>query len=184
MLRINLIFSFVAGKMQEKEQESEARTLQTAQDFEDMSQDELSKFSFVTQEDNNNNKQSLARKLDDTLMFLCEHKLGNENAILLPQGKWIEGETLRQTAERIVKEKCGTNMKVHFYGNAPIGFYKYKYPVNERKNAVGAKVFFFRAIHKNGDVTDLKDTSIWINDSELLAVVKNNYYLAVKSFLC
>ena len=56
--------------------------------------------------------------------------------------------------------------------------------MNERKHALGAKVFFFRAIYKNGDVTDPKDTSMWINDSELPSVVKDNYYLAVKSFLC
>lgn len=173
--------------MLEKEHESETRTLQTAQDFEDMSQDELSKFKFAireTEEDTKNNKQSLDRKLDDTLIFLCEHKLGKESPLLLPQAKWIEGETLRQTAERTVKEKCGTNIKVHFYGNAPIGFYKYKYPVNERKDSLGAKVFFFRAIHKAGDVTDQKNNPMWINDSELKTTVKDNYYLAVKSFLC
>lgn len=167
----------------EKEQETEARTLQTAQDFEDMSQDELSKFTFATRE-SVEDKQRVDRKLDDTLMFLCEHKLGEENTLLLPQGKWIEGETLRQTAERIAKEKCGSNMRLHFYGNAPIGFYKYKYPVNERKVSVGAKVFFFRAIYKTGEVADQKDKSLWITDSELKTAVKNNYYLAVKSFLC
>lgn len=150
-----------------------------------MANDELLKFKTaprITEEDKTNNIKSLNRKLDDTLMYICDHKLGKENLFLLPQGKWIEGETLRQTAERIVKEKCGSDLQVHFYGNAPIGFYKYKYPASERKETVGAKVFFFRAIHKAGEVKD-QQKFMWINDDELKSKVKEPYYEAVKQFL-
>lgn len=181
------IFIFAAGKL-DNEGDTEAVVLQTAQDFEDAGHDELAKFEGAareTEDDKKNNTKSLNRKLDDTLMFVCNHQLGKENLLLLPQGKWNEGETLRQTAERIVKEKCGSDLKVHFYGNAPVGFYKYKYPASERKEAVGAKVFFFRAIYNSGEISDKKLTYEWINDDELKKKLKSNtYYESVKSFCC
>lgn len=152
-----------------------------------MAQDEFSKFVFApiqTEADKKNDIKSVERKLDDTLVFLCDHKLGKDNLMLLPQGKWNEGETLRQTAERIVSEKCGSDIKVHFYGNAPIGFYRYKYPMPDRKDTVGAKVFFFRAVYKGGNVADPKQKFMWINDEEMQGKVKDSYYEAVKSFMC
>lgn len=152
-----------------------------------MAQDELSKFEAApreTEDDKKNNVKSLNRKLDDTLVFLSEQKLGKDSIMLLPQGKWNEGESLRQTAERIVSEKCGSDLKVHFYGNAPIGFYRYKYPSTERKETVGAKVFFFRAVYKGGNVIDPKQNYMWINEEEMKGKVKDIYYDAVRQFLC
>lgn len=46
-----------------------------------------------------------------------------------------------QTCERLVQETCGGDLKVKFIGNAPCGFYKYKYPKTVRKEGfIGAKV--------------------------------------------
>ena len=46
-----------------------------------------------------------------------------------------------QTCERLVQETCGGDLKVKFMGNAPCGFYKYKYPKTIRKEGfIGAKV--------------------------------------------
>ena len=170
-----------------------------------MGQEELNKFDFApreTEDDKSNNIRSLNRKLSDTLMFLCDHKIGKENVLLLPQGeifkliiildfiklfysdKWIQGETLRQTAERIVQQKCGDELKVHFYGNAPVGFHKYKYPASERNDAVGAKIFFFRAIYKGGDVKAPNQDFMWINTIEIDEKLKGNYLKSVKSFMC
>lgn len=152
-----------------------------------MAHDEFSKFVPApreTEDDKMNNIKSINRKLDDTLIFLCDHKLGKENILLLPQAKWIEGETLRQTAERIVSEKFRSDLKVHFYGNAPIGFYKYKYPISERKESIGAKVFFFRAVYIDGNVNNQKENFMWINEEEMREKVKEIYYDTVKQFLC
>lgn len=46
-----------------------------------------------------------------------------------------------QTAERILKENC-PDVKANFLGNAPAGFYKYKYPkiVQNQSGVIGAKV--------------------------------------------
>jgi large subunit ribosomal protein L46 len=174
-----------AGKL-EIELDSDARSLQTAQDFEDINQEELSKFQFSsreTEDDKNNNTKSLNRKLDESLMLMVEENIDNKKIMLLPQLKWNEGETLRQTAERIVQEKMGPELKVHFYGNAPCGFYKYKYNAADKKEAVGAKIFFYRASYKSGEVSNKKTKFEWINEEELKSKVRASYYQSVSQFL-
>ena len=48
---------------------------------------------------------------------------------------------LFQTCERIVAEEIDPSLGVEIIGNAPIGFYKYKYPKSVREQGyVGAKV--------------------------------------------
>lgn len=171
----------------EVELDSDARSLQTAQDFEDINQDELSKFKFgprQTEDDKKNNLKSLNRKLDDTLMLICEQNVDKNAVTMLPQAQWNEGETLRQTAERIVQEKFGTELKVHFYGNSPCGFYKYKYKHADKKDSVGAKVFFYRGAYKSGDIPDNKKLKFeWVNEEELKGKVRASYYQSVSQFL-
>ncbi|CRK99797.1 CLUMA_CG013105, isoform A [Clunio marinus] len=132
--------------------DGDSRNLQTAQDMEDLSQQEVSKFQYAsreTEDDKKGNLKSLNRNLDDTLMLVCAEKIDKNEILLLPQAKWIEGETLKETAERIVRDKFGCNLNVQFYGNAPCGFYKQKYKTENRKNSVGSKVFFYRAVYKS-----------------------------------
>ncbi|XP_063700306.1 large ribosomal subunit protein mL46 [Culicoides brevitarsis] len=164
-------------------------TKQTAQDFEDACNEELEKFqmaSRTTAADKKNDVKSLNRKLDETLIFIAKQNLGKTQVTCLPQGKWIEGETLRQTAERVLKEIAGDKVKAQFYGNAPCGFYKYKYPKGERGESVGAKVFFFRAVlrdHKDGNV-DAKTAFEWRTKEELGTVLKSqSYYKSVSQFM-
>ena len=148
--------------------------------------EELAKFEFVprtTKADQENDVTSLNRKLEETLILLVEHKLGDTNFLLLPQGKRVDGETMRQTAERVLKEKCGADLKVMFYGNAPCGFYKYKYPKTERKDAVGAKVFFFRSCVKAGKLQDTKLKFEWLDQQELSKKLKPAYFNSVSQFL-
>ncbi|KAG5673125.1 hypothetical protein PVAND_003199 [Polypedilum vanderplanki] len=172
-----------SGKL-DKDSETEAVSLQTAQDFEDASNEELAKFLTaprITEDDKKNNLKSLNRKLDDALMLLVDEKIGNDSRLLLPQGKWLEGETLRQTAERIVREKFGTDLKVQFYGSAPVGFYKFKY-TSSQNESVGGKVFFFRAIYKSGNIPDSKLKYEWLSGEELKGKVRDSYYKSVESF--
>lgn len=74
--------------------------------------------------------------------MVIKQKIGNTNFFLLPQGERNDGETLRQCADRVLEEKCGKDIKAQIFGNAPCGFYKYKYPkaVRGDKNSTGAKV--------------------------------------------
>lgn len=157
---------------------------QTAQDMKDAYIDEFNKFKLserITEADKTNDKKSLNRKLEENLVLLVEQKLGNQNVFLLPQSKRLDGETMRQAAERALKECCGDQIKVLFYGNAPCGFYKYKYPADQRKETVGAKIFFFRTAFQNGSV---KETNYeWLDKNDLEKKLKQKYFESVSQFL-
>jgi len=165
-------------------------TNQTAQDYLDKNKDELSKFklaSRISEADEKEDTKSLKRKLEENLIFVTKQKFGNEDFWILPQGLWTNGETLRETAERILKESCGTNINVRFYGNAPCGFYKYKYPKEKREQSKveGAKIFFFKAtlldgnIEKNRTWTDYE----WATVKELGNKIIQPYMKNIKLFL-
>lgn len=161
---------------------------QTAQDLKDAWRDELQKFqlnSRTTDADRKNDVKSTNRKLEDTLMLLVEQNLGSEKLMLLPQGQRLDGETMRQTAERVLKESCGDDIEVLFYGNAPCGFYKWKYPKDRRGESVGAKLFFYRSAFKKGNVNGKQSNYEWLDKSEFQGKLKNQnqYAESVLQFL-
>ncbi|KAK2585304.1 hypothetical protein KPH14_009988 [Odynerus spinipes] len=161
-------------------------SLQTAQEFEDTCQEELKQFKFaprVTAFDKSNDKTSYMRKLDKTLVLLMEQNINNAATWVLPQGLRKDGETMRQAAERVLQEFCGTEMRVKFYGNAPIGFHKYKYPEQDKESGkCGAKVFYFLARHINGSITN--DTKHqWLDKEELKKTMPHSFYQHVSDFL-
>ena len=163
---------------------------QTAQDLKDAWKEESSQYqlqSRLTEADKKNDTKSLNRKLEDTLILFVEQQIGQGKHLLLPQSKRLDGETLRQTAERVVREKCGDDsINTVFYGNAPCGFYKYKYPISERKEGiVGAKVFFFRATYKSGHLHSdkVKAKYEWLDKLEMQSKLKGQYADSVSQFL-
>lgn len=90
---------------------------------------------------------------------------------------------LFQTANRTVQESCGSNVNVKFYGNAPIGFYKYKYPKDVRaKGREGAKVFYFLAKYISGDISS-NAKYCWLDRGELKEYVHSNVYESLSQFL-
>ncbi|XP_032515227.2 large ribosomal subunit protein mL46 [Danaus plexippus] len=156
----------------------------TAQDFEDASQEELSKFKFadiITEADKNGDKGTYERCLQRHLVLVTDVKLGNKVWKLMPQGLWKEGESLRQTAERVISEQCGPEFKVKFLSNAPCGFYKYKYP-NDIDGKIGAKVFFYYANHNNGEVSKKLNPN-WLTRKEMVEALPDRYNKSVQSFL-
>ena len=52
-----------------------------------------------------------------------------------------DGQNLREVAESALQTFC-PQVQGRILGNAPWGFYKYKYPKGARDTAVGAKVSF------------------------------------------
>lgn len=159
---------------------------QTAQDLKDAWRDELQKFqlaSRITEADRKNDVTSTNRKLEETLILLVEQKLGNQKHMILPQGKRRDGETMRQTAERVLKENCGDGIDVIFYGNAPCGFYKWKYPTDQRSESVGAKLFFYRSSFKKGNINDKQVKFEWLDKQEFQGKLKNQYADSVSQFL-
>nr|XP_053647755.1 39S ribosomal protein L46, mitochondrial-like [Cherax quadricarinatus] len=131
---------------------------------------------------------SLNRSQERSLLLVVKQKLGSSYEWSLPQTPWLPGETLRQTCERVVKERCGDSLKVKFLGNAPCGFYKYKYPKNVRANGfIGAKVFFYKAqvIDNNGAVNPGEDIAEyqWLSQNELDDKFRRSYAKSVSQFL-
>lgn len=156
----------------------------TAQDFEDANTEELANFKFadiVTDADKKGDKTSLERCLQKHLVLVSDVKVGENIKTILPQANWKEGETLRQTAERIVKDEFGSELKVQFLGNAPCGFYKYKYP-KEMDGKVGAKVFFYYANYKGGEIKS-KSNIQWLTRAELDQSLPARYNKSVSEFL-
>lgn len=161
---------------------------QTSQDLKDMWKDERSKFqmaSRITEADKKNDTTSTNRKLEDPLTLLIEQSIGDKKIALLPQGRLQDGENLRQAAERIIKERCGDSVQTQIYGNAPCGFYKYKYPKSVRKDTIGAKVFFYRAVLKAGQVDKKLGKFEWLDKDELLAKIDkyDEYKKSLKQFI-
>eukprot|EP00099_Drosophila_melanogaster_P020666 NP_647661.1 mitochondrial ribosomal protein L46 [Drosophila melanogaster] len=165
----------------------DAGSKQTAQDLKDAYVEELKKFqlgSRTTPDDQANRTTSTDRCLDDTLYLLVQQKLGQQEHLILPQGKREEGESMRQTAERVLRESCGQELQVLFYGNAPVGFHKYKYPRNQRTETVGAKVFFYRASLRSGQVPENLTKFEWLPKEALNEKLTNTAYAqSVKKFL-
>ncbi|XP_068632758.1 large ribosomal subunit protein mL46 [Battus philenor] len=160
----------------------------TAQDFEDAANEELAQFKFAsieTEADKTCDKTTADRCLQRHLVLVTPVKLGNETKMLLPQGNRQEGETLRQTAERILKEHCGPDLKVQFLSNAPCGFYKYKYPSNiQTEGKIGAKVFFYYANYKSGCAETKNNTKFnWLTRNELTELLPAKYNKSVQEFL-
>ncbi|GFY39602.1 39S ribosomal protein L46, mitochondrial [Trichonephila inaurata madagascariensis] len=167
---------------------------QTAQDFEDTWLEEFNKYkpnSRQTEADKTNDRHSLQRRLDSSLVLVIKQKLGNDYRWILPQAVHQNGETLRQTVEGVLHNICVDPVKVQFMGNAPVGYYKYKYPKAARANGIcGAKVFFFKAqlLEKNPKSLNIKlsDTvsdAVWLTHSELNEVLQSGYGKTVQSFL-
>ncbi|XP_066284192.1 large ribosomal subunit protein mL46-like [Branchiostoma lanceolatum] len=162
--------------------DDEDGALVLAADKEDMAADKLQEFqpaARLTEADMTTNRSSQLRKLDVPLFLLVKQKLGNKAVWMMPQGSRQEGETLRQTAERILMTCCGTHLRTTFYGNAPCGFYKYKYPRTVRsENNVGAKVFFFKAELSGGEVecnSDDVQEFAWVTPEEMKEYLPQKY---------
>lgn len=162
---------------------------QTAQDLMDAWKSERNKLELAprtTAADKKNDLTSIKRSLENTLVLLTEQQLGDKKHFLLPQGIRSDGETLRQTAERVIKTICGAALNVEFWGNAPCAFYKYRYPKGTTdSDAIGAKVFFFRAIYKNGNVDKKLTKFEWLDKPNALNRLNNHrrYIRSIKPIL-
>ena len=180
-------------KNQAAEVDLDHAAMQTAQDFEDASTDEYSKFtpmSRVTEVDKTNNVNSPDRMLENHLLLIVHQKIGDQKIWIMPQGLRVDGETMLQTAERVLHDTCGSSLKATFSANAPCGVYKYKYPkkiLEKNENSpVGAKVFFFKAQRISGNVErdKLNNKSFkWLGRRELEKELLPEYYKSVSQFL-
>ena len=89
-----------------------------------------------------------------------------------------------QAAERVLRESCGDGLNVRIYGNSPIGFYKYVYPLSVRKerDAKGAKLFYYLAKYINGNVRD-SVAHVWQDRDELEKILAPPIHKSLSMFL-
>nr|XP_006139376.1 39S ribosomal protein L46, mitochondrial [Pelodiscus sinensis] len=133
-----------------------------------------------------NDRTSLNRKLDRNLVLLVKQQVGSQEQWLLPQAEWQAGETLRSTAERVLATLSGNHIRAKFLGNAPCGFYKYKFPKACRtEDSVGAKIFFFKALLQSDDMlqAERRGEYAWVSKGELGDYLKPDYLKQITSFL-
>ena len=146
---------------------------QTAHEYEEMSDKELMEFKNLPLKPKvleKDNVKSIDRALGNHLILILNDKIGKKNQWMLPFGIRKNSETLRETAERVLNEKFGDKLQVLFLGNAPCGFYKYKYPKRIGNDALGAKIFFFKAVHISGNVESGKSGTLdyqWATREEM-----------------
>ncbi|XP_071857071.1 mitochondrial ribosomal protein L46 [Bombus fervidus] len=159
---------------------------ETIQDIEDSWEEELKNFKFaskISEVEEDNAVVSLKRKLDKNLMLLVEQNVGNSNFWIPPQSIRRHRETMIQTAYRSVQELCGNDIKVQFYGNAPIGFYQYMYPRNiQEKGQNGAKIFYFLAKYISGDISP-NVKHCWLDREELKKTLHPDVHKSIAKFL-
>lgn len=157
------------------------------QDLEDAWEQKLKRFQPASRTSASDaaDVRSAGRCLGDSLVLLVRRDVGSQKLWLLPQLQWDEGETLRETAERALASLPGNQLKATFLGNAPCGFYKYKFPKSVRKESqVGAKVFFFKAVLSGGGHTAPSDNSVlWVKKDELQNYLPAEYLLQVQRFI-
>ncbi|MBN3295414.1 RM46 protein, partial [Amia calva] len=155
-----------------EDEDTTEQEIVTAQDLEDIWEQKLKQFK-------------PAARVTGHVVLLVKEQVGSEEVWMLPQLPWEAGETLQQTAERALISLPGNNSKVTFLGNAPCGFYKFKFPKNIRtQSCVGAKVFFFKALLLSGSLSNIQEKKhMWVNKSELRDYLKPEYLKQVERFL-
>lgn len=174
-----------AKKLEEVELKEEEAARKTTAEFEDSWELEYNAFTpapRISGADKSNDLKSLNRCLQSRLVLLVKQKIGAKEVWVMPQGKHQHGESMRQTAERILHQHCG-KVKGAFLGNAPCGFYKYKYPV--QSDSFGAKVFFFKAFHEDGNISEMSSEITdfsWLTKQELSQYLSQVYLESVNKF--
>ncbi|XP_073506959.1 large ribosomal subunit protein mL46 [Phyllobates terribilis] len=169
--------------------DEEEQDIVIAQDMEDTWEQKWKQMKLaprVTEADEQNDRTSLNRKLENPLVLLVKEKIVNEEIWMFPQVEWLAGETMRQTAERALSNLSENSIEAHFLGNAPCGFYKYKFPKTLRsEDKMGAKVFFFKALLKTKYVPTNKKKGdyVWVSKDELKDYLKPAYLSEVNKFV-
>ncbi|KAG9489127.1 hypothetical protein GDO78_005234 [Eleutherodactylus coqui] len=98
------------------------------------------------------------------------------------EDKWEQKWREMQLAPKITEK----HIEALFLGNAPCGFYKYKFPKMMRsEDVMGAKVFFFKALLKSQSLLPNKKKGeyVWVSKDELKDYLKPAYLSEVNKFV-
>eukprot|EP00057_Strongylocentrotus_purpuratus_P030639 XP_782274.1 PREDICTED: 39S ribosomal protein L46, mitochondrial [Strongylocentrotus purpuratus] len=184
-----------SGDQDEEDEKDDGGDILTALDLEDIATEELARFQLaprITGADERDERRSLDRQLSDKLVLIVKCRMGEESAWILPFGAREEGETMKNAAERVLGDHADNTgaLRAHFMGNAPVGFYKQRYPkaVQEQTGKAGVKVFFFKAQHVSGVFETKKDMPtvedyLWVAQEELHQYLAEPYLQSIQKFM-
>ncbi|EAL62282.1 hypothetical protein DDB_G0290311 [Dictyostelium discoideum AX4] len=133
-----------------------------------------------TEADLKNDRKSLDRKLDKSL-YLIINKSGSRYDWQFPSTNWINGESMKNCAERSLRDSLGSNWKYFIPSQAPCGVYKYNVDddIQELIKAQGIKEFFYRAHYFGGDFQinpKIVKDYLWVTKDELQEYFDEDYY--------
>ena len=142
----------------------------------------------ITEADLACDRKSIERMLDRHLLFVVQRKTHEgKTTWALPQTPWQEGETLRQTVERLLKDHVTSADPVRILGNAPWGVQTIKYPasVKQKTGIFGSKIFFYKAQLLNGRQYTPSNSNDyqWLGRQELAQFLEPEYLKTVNKFL-
>ncbi|KXJ20025.1 39S ribosomal protein L46, mitochondrial [Exaiptasia diaphana] len=131
-----------------------------------------------TEADRNNDLKSINRKLEQTLILLLKNK---KSSWEMPLAAIQDKETLRQTAERMIKQACGTDINVKFISNAPAGVLKTASKNTRHLN----RVFFYKACYVGGSIhlSEEYEDYVWVTRDEIKDFLKPDYCNTVLRFV-
>lgn len=133
---------------------------------------------------------SVNRLLDEKLYLFVPHLLGSGSSLLLPSSDVDGKSSLREAADDALARVFGPELaqEVTILGNAPVGFYKYRYPLKapERKSFTGGKFFLFNAFLKDPRSFRFRADSqklAWLSKKDLKAHLQRNYRTKISACL-
>jgi len=176
------------------------------QELEDGFEVSLKKFkeSFEEASPPDNDVRNPNRRMREPLVLITKQKLGKDHVWMLPLKEWVEGETLRETAENSLQcvqlnNVADAKIAPRFVSNAPSTFYKYKIPKVARDSFIGVKLFIFSAFvprdSYSGSTVDVKVYSddiidnknvvdyAWVAADEMRNFMKPKYVDALRGII-
>ncbi|KAJ1362467.1 hypothetical protein KIN20_022019 [Parelaphostrongylus tenuis] len=133
-----------------------------------------------------NDEHSLQRMLDRKVLLIVQQRFNQEgyrSPWILPQTKHASGESLRETAERCLKQTAD-RLKASIYGNAPFAVFTQRYPkpLGSRLAKEGAKLFFYHAVVTPDSTFSPNKEEIveykWVTREEFWSIVPSKKYKA------
>eukprot|EP00516_Mucochytrium_quahogii_P005357 CAMPEP_0203747606 /NCGR_PEP_ID=MMETSP0098-20131031/2678_1 /ASSEMBLY_ACC=CAM_ASM_000208 /TAXON_ID=96639 /ORGANISM=" , Strain NY0313808BC1" /LENGTH=329 /DNA_ID=CAMNT_0050636065 /DNA_START=151 /DNA_END=1140 /DNA_ORIENTATION=+ len=136
----------------------------------------------ITEADKKNDLRTYKRKLDrrvHLIVKVADEKGGSEPVWRLPSTQRRSGERMLHAAQRAVTEQLGEDMDVYYCSYSPAAYRYITYSPEKQKerNAMGAKIFFYRGTRLSGDLDIQNSDEIldyaWILNDELEQFVPN-----------
>ncbi|EGG15227.1 hypothetical protein DFA_10057 [Cavenderia fasciculata] len=163
------------------EKQKRDKQMQEQEEEEGEYEEDFSKFvpeSRETDADKKNDRRSLERKLDKSLYLIVKRPNGEWQ---FPSTIWIDGESMKNAAERALRDTTGENWTYWIPSQAPAGVHKVILGEKEQSSlqAEGVKNFFYRSHYFKGELDINKKFATdyhWIAKEEMKKYFSKNYF--------